>query len=318
MNTTSIRAIILAIFIGISVFLFFWNPSAGGADLDRTQFAIEDTASVERIRIIFDQQLVDLQRMETDNWILNDSLPAEPSLIKLVLAVLNRNRIQYPIGTSEAGEIKSRLDTAGSKITVTTTAGETTMLVGGDGTSASWFMDAEERIPYQVTLPGYQEYLAGIFSLPAPDWKSRLVSTGSFRTMQSVRVSYPDKDPGAVNVAYRDGGMRVNELQNIDSMRLFQFLQDISRFYVDQYASKKRLEALDSLQELAPVATIDYQDLDPNQSFTLEVYPSMAQDRFVLARLNKTEWVLLLQARVKRLLVTLEDFMPEKEDTVPL
>ena len=171
-------------------------------------------------------------------WHLNDSLLLDQSMRDVFFSVVSHLEIRRPVLASRKDSIVNILLDQGIKTTISF-GGDTLLdywVAGNRKLQVSWIMGQDHQ-PYQVHIPGYQSYVAGIFSVPTEDWRSRFLLNINFGLVRSIELDYAEST-NDVLLDY-DNGFFTMRNSNADSTEIANFLDQISFLQADQFLDKE-------------------------------------------------------------------------------
>ncbi|PIB36032.1 hypothetical protein BFP72_11810 [Reichenbachiella sp. 5M10] len=296
---------ILALLIIVSAALFYFDGEERDS-FDRSIFAIEDTASVSSIVIQGPQGLLQVQR-QRGGWQLNDTLLADPALIKVVFSIMQQVRVQRPVSQLNLERIQKSLRESGQKISVVANGETNEWYAGGDlSKSQAYFGDESLSQVYLVGIPGYNHYVSGVFELTPNQWRDRLLFDSNFRSLQELNISYADGE--SLKIDFEDRFFKVNALEHIDTTQLMTYINGLEKFQLNDYLTPGDYPRYDSLAKTMPVARLILRDIDERKNRDLEVYAKIPGERFYLLTNRSGDRIVVDQERLNSLLVTADYF----------
>jgi hypothetical protein len=240
-------------------------------------------------------------------WLLNDSLFLDQSMRDVFFSVISQLEIRRPVGSQESDSIAAYLKDEGTyaKITFGEEIIKEYWIGGNKNEQISWIMGAD-MVPYQVHIPGYQSYIAGIFAVPAKDWRSRFILNLNFALIQKINLRYPTSSKN-LELVFKDNFFEIPDF-NADSSKVANFLDQLAYLQADQF-----LEASDTVSSYAgPMnaeniyATLNFTLLS-GDSTKINFYEA-PDDRFMIAQLDDLSLALINKRRIADLFKTRDDF----------
>ncbi|MCB0794846.1 MAG: hypothetical protein KDB88_08925 [Flavobacteriales bacterium] len=167
-----------------------------------TDFAIEDTASVDRIFIAEkDGRTVDLRR-EADGWTANGVFRANPDPINLLLKTFLRVELRAPVPKSAEPNVLRLMASTARKVEIYT---------GGDAPGKIWYVghstkdhvgtymvleipgQGRSNVPFIMGMSGFTGFLTTRFHANLDDWRSTNVFVyPEIRTIAKIRSEHAD------------------------------------------------------------------------------------------------------------------------------
>ena len=98
---------------------FFFKPSSSTLKKERSDFAVKDTASITKI-FMADQQgrSVLLERINVDNWKLNNEFKARPDAVNILLETIKRVTVKSPVNRAAFENVVKQIAGAGTKVEI--------------------------------------------------------------------------------------------------------------------------------------------------------------------------------------------------------
>lgn len=257
----------------VNVIFFFLTVKGNSVSFDEDLFAIRDTASVTSIEIIEDSKKLVLTR-NPEGWILNGEYPADEGLRRLLMSILMRVQVKKPV----------EVEKADVKTVIVHGARPMNFEVWGNLTKTRTFfsMSSGEAV-YEVAIPGYNEYLGGIFELNEDQWRDRLLIDGSWRTIQKLSLDYLGSDEKDFLILFDENFFKVESVPEIDSAAVIGYLNQFQVFQINEWISDGRFPRYDSLSRMPPLATLTIETINQQDPAVLDIYPALEEESFHLA-----------------------------------
>ena len=233
-------------------------------------FAIEDTASIDRIFMVRkDNQQVLLTR-EGDHWMVNNRNVVRPDAIDLLLKTLNRIRVKSPVSTSSLDNAVRMLATRNTKVEVYhKNKLLKTIYVGGptQDQMGTFMMLEGSSVPFIVHIPGFIGYLSTRFFIEEQGWKSTVIYKYNFADIKSVTVINPS-DPGTSFRLSSEGQNRFSLTTPegapvagvLDTVSVKFYLSQFERVNFEFFADSLTSRVKDSLLSVKPYRTLELED----------------------------------------------------------
>ncbi len=278
MNAKNIKlTVILVLLIAASIALTFWKDQ-GGPNFDSNLFALEDVNPVDRITMQGPQQQLEFKAF-SQGFLINDTYTLDQNLLTVLGAVLQQIRVQRPASEINQDELWQQLQQEGTLVSVY--AGEQllkTFWAGGDQ-KQSYYATPEGEV-YLVGIPGYTDYISGLFELDVQEWRSKNIFQSTWRSILSL--SFQDlKDPkNDFSIDYQDPFFKIDGVQNMDSNRVVGYLQDLGLL--------RAISVIDTALSSPPSVRISTTDVNPNRNLDLLLYEldsmfiGQSEERFYL------------------------------------
>lgn len=305
MNKRTIRlSATLFILISISCLLALSDSKNNSKRENLDIFQISDTTSILSIEISRGEDLITISRTDS-GWTLNQKYPVDPSLIKIISNILQRVTIKRPVSRLSNEDIINEINETGSKITVTKKNGDNlSFSAGGNATKTiAYYLIHGENRAYIVEIPGYRNYLSGIFELTANQWRDRKLFTSSWRTIQYLNIDYQNRDRQDVIIAFKNRFLDIEGVASMDTTALLNYLSQYEFFQINDFLEPGGYPRYDSLKATTPFVKLGLKDIDPDKNKQLLIYPKIAGERFFLVTDQTNEMMVIDEKRMKNLLV---------------
>jgi len=174
--------------LGIVTIILISRNSNSSIKRELRDFAIEDTASIDRVFMVRkDNQQVTLTRVN-DHWMVNGKYVVRTDAIDLLLKTLNRIRVKSPVSTSMADNAIRMLATRNTKVEVYHKKKLLrTIYVGGptQDQMGTFMMLEGSSTPFVVHIPGFVGYLSTRFFIEEKDWRSTEIFKYNFNELKT-------------------------------------------------------------------------------------------------------------------------------------
>jgi len=181
--------------LGIVTIILISRNSTSSIKRELRDFAIEDTASIDRIFMVRkDNQQVTLTRV-IDHWMVNDKYVVRTDAIDLLLKTLNRIRVKSPVSTSMADNVVRMLATRNTKVEVYHKKKLLrTFYVGGptQDQMGTFMMLEGSSMPFVVHISGFVGYLSTRFFIEEKDWRSTEIFKYNFNDIKAISITNED------------------------------------------------------------------------------------------------------------------------------
>lgn len=279
------------------VYLNLENENSG-ISLDESKFSIVDTAAVQKISIK-GYNISNILSRGTQNWVVNDQYPMDPSMQKVLMSVLHQVSVKRTVPKNDLERIRDDIHSNGYEIEITDEEGtKKVFYAGGNGISLSYFMD-EDNIPYVVHLPGYESYVTGIFEVHENDWRDRLLFQTSWLGLKSFTLGYPDDPGNSINISADNNLYSIKGIEKIDTTVLMNYLDEISFFYTDQFIDQGQIPLYDSLINTKPFVEMYVNSLGMKDPVKIIFFEKQPGENVMLGLLNDNQMCLFNVNRIR-------------------
>lgn len=182
---------------------------------------------------------------------------------------------------------------------------------GGNDNHLTYVANAPDEQAYIVEIPGYRSFLAGIFQLDVNGWRNPIVFDINWANLSAVQVMYPEQPESGFHVIYDDPFYKIEEISHTDSLKLTDFLDDLSLLYVNDYLNKVEQQEQKDIINTVPQASIKVEDVGKN-IHTLEIYQALPEKKEILGRVDSVDYAVFDLATIRKIMRP-RTFFEEKE-----
>jgi len=189
------RLIILLILVLAGIVVFFsLRKSNSSVKRELRDFAVEDTASIDKIFMV----RKDLKQMTLtrsgNRWLVNEKYLARPDAVDNLLKTLYRVRVKSPVSKSMMDNAVKMLATRNTKVEVYSGRKLVKTLYVGGATQdqmGTFMMVEGSSVPFIVHIPGFIGYLTTRFFVDEKGWRSTELFRYNFNDIATITVEHP-------------------------------------------------------------------------------------------------------------------------------
>jgi len=233
--------ILLGLVITVSVALAYFLLSKSGTTLkgELRDFAIEDTAAIDRIFIVDKLgKSALLERKGKGYWLVNNAYQARQDAVNNLLLTLKKLAIKAPVAKSMeenvlkdlAGPLQKKVEVyaSGKKIKTIYVGGET---IDKQGT----FMLLEHSsVPFEIHIPGHRGFLQTRFITDERIWRDQTIFAAEKSEIREIQVKYLQNPANSFTISIPDGGSPQLAgpagIERADTLLLNQYIAQYRRF----------------------------------------------------------------------------------------
>ncbi|XOV91211.1 MAG: hypothetical protein ACFHWX_13475 [Bacteroidota bacterium] len=297
-KANKILLLAIALLILVNAWLFFADSlrSSGGAD--RTIFEVSDTSQVDLLEIIGPESTITLKR-DGNQWRLNDDYQVDEGLRRLFFSILQRVRVRKPVDLIPSDSIHVKLD-----------GGETAefFVFSNPTKTRTYFYQPSTNESFEVEIPGYNEYLGGIFELAENQWRDRLVLDENWRTIKTIYLDYLDENIKDLSMAFSNNFFAVEGVSAIDSSAVIDYLNQFQLFEVNEIISGTRFPKYDSLSKTPPIAALTITSIKSTDPRQFMIFPPIQNMAYQLISDKNDQLMIVDSQRVSQILAKPADF----------
>ena len=289
------RLALAAVVLLVVNIAFLSVGNSGTSATRQPAIAIQDTSRVEAITMTMLGKSHTLRR-EADSWTLNDQYNTDPAYTKILLAVLSRVSVKRELGQEQLGELVGRLDQEGVRVQVSG-VDRAFHVIGNRTFTKTYFIEEAGQKGYEVEIPGYRDYVGGIFQLSEDQWRDRLIFRGNFHTIQSIRLQSDDESLFDLRLDSRY--FTIEGLNAYDTTALVNYLNGFSYVQANERISPGKFPRYDSLSQTPPELQVTIKDLGRTEPLELNVYPALPGETYQLVQVNDADLVVFASTRLE-------------------
>ncbi len=288
--------VVLIVLVAVTLTTYFIQSIDSNSSIDKALFVYENTNAVDHVTIETQGSLVDLS-FSNNQWTVNEKYKADPQRISVLFAILKQVSVRRKIAKSQEVEITNRFKSQGVTISLFEQGQQVKQfqVLGEEAKGLSYMANSADQEKYLVEIPGYKSYLAGLFQLDANGWRNPLVFDINWANLVSVQAGYVDREVRNFTISFnnRDYGI---EGMEADSMKLTDFLDDVSLLYVNDYLSSDEVKPYQEVIN-SPQAYITIKDVGRN-SYSLTIFDKVKGDYLVL--IDSSDYALIQENLITR------------------
>jgi len=281
-------AILLVVLLGTTASVYWFGKSQSGYEVDPAIFKQYDLNTIDEIVLESPSGKIELKYAGA-RWKVNEKFNANSDMISVLFATLQQAEVKRPVALSLQDSIARSLQETGVKVSLRT-AGEIkeAFFAGGnESKNQAYFLKESTTVPYIVTIPGYRVYVSGIFELPESGWRDKFVFGFNWRNFQKLETRFPMKPDNDFAVEMDNGLPVLRGVQEADTTKLNNFLDDISLLTVDDFSPSSL--SSDSLSKTSPMVSILVSDIG-GREYLLQLYPIDDKNTNYLGLIDGTQW----------------------------
>jgi len=329
--------LLIALVVVLAAVVIYFSLRSSDSSLKRElrDFAVEDTASVDRIFMVQkDNQQITLTR-SGNRWLVNDRYLARPDAMENLLKTLKRIQVKSPVSTSMMNTAVRMLATRNTKVEVYDGRKLLkTIYVGGptQDQMGTFMMLEGSSVPFIVHIPGFVGYLTTRFFVNERGWRSTELFRYNFNDIAAVTV----ENPAAPGESFRvrnlgDNQFEVSSLNGrpnpgpIDTIGTKFYLSQFEKMNFEFFTDSLPAQRIDSMLTSPTYRTVTLEDRSGLQR-TLRMWPRPANgktdvdgntllwdDERLLAFLDEKDWVVVQYYVFNPVFLRFDDFFVKRD-----
>ena len=276
MKSNKILIAVLVILVALTLFFIAKNDKGTIKEIEgaKTDFAIEDTASITKIFIADAKgQTVTLSKQK-NVWMVDNKYIARPDNIRLLMKTFSRIEVKAPVPRAAMNNKIKDLATSATKVEIF--VGEDkpvkTYYVGGptlDHQGTYMLLESEgvkSSVPFVMYIPGFYGYLTTRFFTEPTQWRDAIVFKYMPNEIKSISVEYFETPTQSFIIENENDQFVLKdfETKNIvsgaDTADLKQYVSLYQKIYYEMIDIESTPEKIDSVISSKPYFTIEVQD----------------------------------------------------------
>ena len=152
-----------------------------------------------------------------------------------------------------------------------------------------------------MEIPGYNNYISGIFELTENQWRDRVLFSTTWRSLQSLNIDYIESEED-LDIFFDEKFLTVKGVNKLDTTSLMDYIGQYQYFQINDFLEKGKYKKYDSLFQTKHMAVVTINDIDTSKNRKLEVYPLMEGENFYLLTDEKEEMMVIDRKRMENIL----------------
>ncbi|MDQ3536087.1 MAG: hypothetical protein M3421_10730 [Bacteroidota bacterium] len=302
--------IVLIALMGVTLVLSTIEEQNQGVYENEKAFAIEDVSRIDRI-IMEGADINNELIKDKGIWRIQNQYEADPAMAQVLLQALNEVRIKRPVPGNHSRRISNDLANKGIKVMVYEEDRLiSSFLAGGDMEKReSYFADInKDEEPMIVYIPGYDNYVSGIFELKESDWRNRVVFQSNWTSLQNVKVTYPNEPYNDFEIVFEDDFFHMPDVEQVDTAKMMAYIELYNYVEAENYISKEKFPKIDSLLKTSPFIKIEIKDLNSKKDNSLQLFKPVNTDQTLLGIVGNEQMAVVKYPKVQNLIKRRSDF----------
>ena len=302
--------VILGLLILSSISLSLTDETNVNTNKNKDIFSVQDTSKIDLISIESLKEQITLNKVD-GTWQVNEKYKAEQNIVRVLLSIASDVEVVRNVPDTQAKEIADRIPDNGYLIDFINNEKSVTTFYsfGNDNKTISYMMSVDRKNPMIMNIPGYESYVAGIFEIPANDWRDRVLLNTTWRSLQKLNISYHEYPKLNLNIRFDFNFLKIDGITNLDTARMMAFIDEFNFLQTDRYLDKGQIEAYDSLLLTPKTVTMTIEDINAKNSKTIDFFPIINNDPMMLGYVNEDDQMVLFEAnRIQKLFAVKADF----------
>lgn len=324
----------LVVVLGLVAVLLIRGDKGGSIKTELKDFAVRDTAAVDKIFMVKkSNEQVLLTRGEDGRWLVNEKYVVRQDAIDLLLKTMTRLRVKAPVSQSAMDNVLKMLATRNTKVEIYSKGKLIkTYYVGGptQDQMGTFMMLEGSSVPFVISIPGFVGYLSTRYFTEEEQWRSQILLEYDFNEIAGITSINHAMPEQSMLLTQQDNRFSLKRLSDgavapvIDTLALKFFVSQFEKVACEFYADQMDQAVKDSLLSATPLHELIVQDtrgkitsikahrrppmpqVDPN-----EPTPEYDDER-MFALVNDDHWVVIQYFVFNPLFKGFDYFLPQQ------
>jgi len=278
--------VLLVLLLAVVALVLVLTNSTNTFRRSKSDFAVNDTSIVTKIFMSDkNNNSVKLSRLETGNWILNDTYPALKFNVDLMLKTMCDIQVKAPVAMAAHNTIVKHLAVNGIKVEVYQMVYRIDLFgirlfphekltkvyyIGGatpDNQANYALMEGSEE-PFVIYLPGLRGFVTPRYSTIERYWRDLTVFKNDIEEIAAVKLEVPENPEYSFEVKLDRGRLKefisLNDnkpLPNLDTLKVLNFLSGFRNVNFEAFLNDMDKRTRDSVMASVPFIILTVTDV---------------------------------------------------------
>jgi hypothetical protein len=341
MKKSLVFTTVLLIVLVSAIFYFKKNESSSTLNPYETEFAVRDTAAIDKI-FLADRagNKTTLLRNEDHSWRTSEGVPVNQGRVETLLQTIKNVEVKAPVPLNARNNVLKDMASRALKIEIYQNDKLVKTYYVGSETHdklGTFMMLENAQDPYITHIPGFNGFLNIRYFAESREWHTKNIFPYRVRNIKQVKVNYRDDaessfkllvdENDGFSIVYLDDADK--KIENPDQRSVIRFLRNYSNFQFEGRITYKAPKQVDSFYHAEPYAVLEVTNLQ-GESSSIYLHPKPADRRtktlddegkqfpvdkdksIGFINNQKNRLVLLQHYTLDRLLKKPEDFLSEE------
>lgn len=283
MQKNKILYILLAVLVVVAAYYYFKDHPGTIAHQEGAlaEFAIKDTASIDKI-FIADPKGGKVTLTRTgDKWMVDNEYEARPDNIRILMKTFYRVDVKSPVSNAAFNNVVKKIATNSIKVEIyqgenkpskVYYLGDPTM----DHQGTYMLLELEgvkSTVPYIAHIPGFYGYLTTRFFTNKKQWRDAVVFKYKPKEIKQITVKYFETPEESFTIKKEGNQLTLIDIQknipiaNADLPKLQNYIERYQKIYYEMIDEESSPEKIDSIITTQPYFSITVNEVsgDSNQ-----------------------------------------------------
>jgi len=256
---------IILVILAIITIYFIATNSHATIKKELRDFALEDTASIDKIFLVDKENNTILLERTATNWKLNNDYIARQDLVNILLKTMARIKVKEPVANSARENIIKNLAVKSTKVEIYQYGKLSKVFYVGGPTQDSYgtYMILENSsTPFVMEIPGFRGYLSPRFSTYAIEWKAQIVFAIPKEEITQVIVENNQIKGASFRIQQNKQQLELyswpdnRNIEVFDTIKVKRFLMEFQNKNFNKFIEDVPQEWQDSIKSSVPIYSI--------------------------------------------------------------
>jgi len=281
MKNNEILLLLLVILIAVAIYFFTTKTSGtlGSNTGEKSNFAIEDTASISKIFIVDAKGKNVTLTKEDKVWLVDEKYVVRPDNIRLLMKTFSRIDVRSPVPKSAFNNVVTQIATNATKVEIYQGKDKPskTYYIGGstsDHQGTYMLLETEgvkSSAPFIMYIPGDRGYLTTRFFIEPEQWRDAVVFRYLPKEIKSIEINYFESPKESFvinnnNEIFQLSKIGSTEVIPVDTAVLNEYVNRYRKIYYEMIDVESPREKIDSIIASPPFISIEVKDLSGGEN----------------------------------------------------
>lgn len=279
--------IVVFVVLALVVAYLVLNNRAGTYKTDLRDFAVQDTALIDKIFLADKQNKTILLERKANQWMVNGVYPARQDLVNVLLKTMLRIKVKDPVPNAAKERAIKILAAKSTKVEIYEGDELSKVYYVGGTTKDShgtYMIMEGSASPFIVEIPGFRGFLSSRYTTQLKEWRSHMVFSHGINSISEIVMEDINEPENSYIVKNSQKGISLytypdkKQILDFDPIKLKRYLLDFGKVGFSKFVDDISPSQMDSVVNSAPFARLTLVDKH-KQSLQIAAYRKPGWDR---------------------------------------
>ncbi len=293
MKKKTLVPILIALVLGLLSIFLMKRDDSSSIRTELMDFAVKDTAAITKIFLADrNDHSVTLKRKQNGEWVLDDSLPPRPDVMKNLVSAIHSISVKARVPESGFNNVITDLASGGIKCEVYLADQDKPFkvyYVGNQTADAlgTFMMIEDSNVPFVMEIPGFNGYLTPWYNPVKDIWIEPVIFRLRQDQIKSIALSYPSFPKWSFSLERNQDKFNLsvpaeNKIYtSIDSVAVDNYLALYQNVFYEVPEGRLNKQTKDSLFRTVPLNEIKITTMDDQEKGIL-IYPMAINESSII------------------------------------